>query len=633
MCVCACKKEVLSVAASHEISTPAIVRIKGTWVHSRVCGDTLHSSVQMSNRIPSLVLCMSDLTTVDAPTKRKFAQSHSAHMGLRYDSARDSVKLIMLSRFLKEKDEGILESASVSKDGIELVHHLQLIMLKLCQEGGSRLLTDVDMKTLFRQVGSNLNRESLWEAQLSLPKRLSIDEAQRTYHIMLEALGSAQETPAGVRLRQLLVPGGMYTLPDSEESNAVLEVVNELQAVVDLVSSGTVDAISGDGVDDGDESQSAQSSSTRETRSTSTAPPDSPSPPPLAPVVRDHENQRPVYVDLRSEGDSDALRAVLRESAPAAADLDGLKAINKGRILFDIRSSVVADTFAAFLRQAVSVSSVLREMLIGIMEDGAVLMLGMQYIVPKVTGTAYDACSIQQQEYHPDVPDRGEMYSIAVNAFDENMNTRIDERGTKNVRSSSLGVAATSIFCFDGGVMHAGPGRKEVAGPFPFYDTKRAFFLLASPSLGTELIINHRSYNGLERLPALIQLEPPNQRASAIDTTLSLAKECLRIIEERFRRQATALEEKTLLRSLLEALTPLPSANEKHRLWILLSPVLEGLSDPAGAQLFASLKEVLRISEGQSTPSMAKVCEQIIAKTGNVAGNSLDCMQYLIDPP
>ena len=54
--------------------------------------------------------------------------------------------------------------------------------------------------------------------------------------------------------------------------------------------------------------------------------------------------------------------------------------------------------------------------------------------------------------------------------------------------------------------------------------------------------------------------------------------------------------------------------------------MLEGLSDPAGAQLFASLKEVLRISEGQSTPSMAKVCEQIIAKTGNVAGNSLDCM-------
>ena len=83
-------------------------------------------------------------------------------------------------------------------------------------------------------------------------------------------------------------------------------------------------------------------------------------------------------------------------------------------------------------------------MLANIAVGGEVLLIGAQWIVPKVT--EYARGFIQEQDFHTDVNVLGEVLGVALHVDGEPMGTLIDSRGTVRIRSPHVGSAATSTF-------------------------------------------------------------------------------------------------------------------------------------------------------------------------------------------
>ena len=572
----------------------------------------------------------------------KRARSVPTHSGLRHNCANAPIRLILLSRILKEKSEDTLAIVAAMRIGTVLLSGLVTVMLKVCRylhAGGpdASILTEANVKTLFSISGSTLARDSMYAANLTLPSRLPVGEARQAFDRMLVAVGSVWSTESGAKLTKL-VNVEMHGAPqpaDAAIADAFARsVVEEIQQSIDIGACVDSDILSilADGEDadaaDDESSRSIDTQSTRSTRGANPLPPEPQQPlrPALPSVIRDSTN-RIVYVDARGSGNSAPLRSALLQAAPDDSTLAGLDTVNKGRALIDIKSAAAMTAFQQWLCTSVADNAAVAEMISSVAdESGSVLLLGAHFIIPKVT--SHDHMAVQEQAFHTDIEPMGQVVAVAVNTEDREMDTLIDAQGTVLVRSPTVGRAATSLYCFDIGVVHAGPGRQCVHGPYPVYDKTRVFFLLASPTMPMELVTVRRKDNGLKRMPLLLKLRPsaPNPTETALDTTASLAEQMLRRIEVRIGRDATAVEENTLLRSLMEAIAPLPSgsAEENTRLGLLLGPVLNGLCDPACAQLHASLCEVLRVSEAQPTPTFAHLCERLVATTGAVAALGSD---------
>ena len=82
------------------------------------------------------------------------------------------------------------------------------------------------------------------------------------------------------------------------------------------------------------------------------------------------------------------------------------------------------------------------------------------------------------------------------------MNTLIDTRAFVDasgnvVGGSGFGRADTSVFAYDTGAVHAGPGNPRVDGPYPRFFTERVFFLVCSADLAPSRVARHRRDNGL----------------------------------------------------------------------------------------------------------------------------------------
>ena len=86
------------------------------------------------------------------------------------------------------------------------------------------------------------------------------------------------------------------------------------------------------------------------------------------------------------------------------------------------------------------------------------------------------------------------------------LGTLIDPRGTVFGRSDALGQAESSAFAYDSGVMHCGPGRSRVEGPFPAYDVSRVFFILTKPALPAAGLVAHQKVNCMCGEPAQLDL-------------------------------------------------------------------------------------------------------------------------------
>ena len=571
------------------------------------------------------------LVSFGAPKRKVSSVSHSSHRGIRSDSGTATVKIVLLSRLFREKDLTLLENSAAFEDGLLLISKLQEIMLTLCTRetrGKTPSPSISDMRTLFRLTGSALSHAKLYEAQLSLPSRLPMEAAKIAYQTMLEMMGTVKDTTAGMALYHLLTREAGSPRP-RDAPGKVVRVIEELRQILEVVNataSASDPLTVVDGVVVDPDSVSSSSFDTRSTRSLPVAKPVAimPLPPPLASSVRDATG-RLVYVDGRTYGDSEALRTALRESTPSDDALKFIDPVNRNRLLFDIRSPEAIGAFSVWLRAAVESNSAMAEMLNSIADEaGKVLLLGFQFIIPKVSGQENEIPEVEEQEFHTDVSSIGEVLAVGLHTHDLPMNTLIDALGSTSLRSPFLGRAATSIYMFDTGVVHAGPGKKDVTGPYPVYFKDRVFFLLASPSLSMERITKHRKDNRLKRMPLLLNTRNTQQPATErLNPNLSLAGSILQQMETRIGRAAKTTEENTFFKSMLEALTPLPSSDDEHRVRLLVGGLLEGLADPAGAQLHASVAEVVRVSLGQASASIPHLCELVIANTGAVAGLSL----------
>ena len=134
-----------------------------------------------------------------------------------------------------------------------------------------------------------------------------------------------------------------------------------------------------------------------------------------------------------------------------------------------------------------------------------VLLVGTQFIVPKVDVT--DGGVQRAQDMHTDIPRKGELLSVAVNAHGNFMGTLFDPLGTAFNRSDFLGRADSSAFAYDSGSLHCGPGRSGVPGPYPAFDVSRVFFMIVSPSLSPARVAAHQQNNRVSSPPVLISLE------------------------------------------------------------------------------------------------------------------------------
>ena len=499
---------------------------------------------------------------------------------------------------------------AVSQYGTALLQRMQGVMLAACRsvQGGETALTPDNMRTLFNLSGSALAHQTLYAAQMSLPQRLAFADAREAYHKVLEGLGVAVDTEDGALLQTLLLTGG-----GDDVDRVVDAVVDHVQTHIDITD---VAPAAPPSEPSRSNPHAEGSTSSRTTRATATPPPAPTLHPPLPSVASD-EFDRVVYVDARAAAEEQvgALQEALRSSAPTPAELERLHPINKQRLLVEIQAhSPAVGAFASWLQHAVRASGALARLLDPAVVDGEVLLLGAHWIVSKVT--QHDHATIPQQDFHADVNATGHVFSVAVHTRDEPMGTIVDPRGTVSVRSSAVGRADTPIFAYDTGVIHAGPGRAGVSGPYPYYDVGRVFFILASPELDPALVAKYRVDNDLYRMPARCQLAAAEQQPSPH----TLAATCLRRVETRLRRQLLPREEKALFNALSEALRPLPSGDDANRLRLLTSPMLKALEEASGASLYACLMEVLRLSEGSAIqPTVADLCERLVNYSGAVA--------------
>ena len=237
-----------------------------------------------------------------------------------------------------------------------------------------------------------------------------------------------------------------------------------------------------------------------------------------------------------------ALRAVLAPTAPSVERLGTLKVTGRGkRILYEIREgstdaereasrhqpSELIAVFGDWLRALLAESAPFAEMLRGLLRrrrddqgdeggrgggghgDGGgvhdeVLLLGAHWIVPKVD--AADGGVQPAQAMHTDILDKGEVLAVAVHAYGAHMGTLFDPLGTVFERSDAVLRADSSAFVYDSGGLHCGPGRAQVAGPYPAYEVGRVFFMLASPSLPAASVAAHQANNYLLARPETIEL-------------------------------------------------------------------------------------------------------------------------------
>ena len=227
-----------------------------------------------------------------------------------------------------------------------------------------------------------------------------------------------------------------------------------------------------------------------------------PGTPNLSTVEADAEG-RVVYVDLREAVQNEhfaILWAGLVANQPTERSLSRLTPINRGRVLVEIEDGAIPAHFSVWLRAALvskATGPALRRLFAPL--GSRLRLLGGQWIVPRAT--EYEP-AIAAQAPHTDVDVKGEVVSIAINIAGNEMGTLIDAKARIGddgsvVDGCGFGRAATSVFAYDTGAVHGGPGVARVDGPYPRYFVERAFFLLSAYDLAPNRIAQHRRDNGL----------------------------------------------------------------------------------------------------------------------------------------
>ena len=229
----------------------------------------------------------------------------------------------------------------------------------------------------------------------------------------------------------------------------------------------------------------------------------------MADVVVDG-NGTPVYVDLVAGDMSDVTEAAkqrllarLRALRPSVAVLQRQTPINKNRHLVQVLDH--ADELGSLL--CVFLQSVRRDndwfdKMITPYDD--ILVLGLQWIVPRVD---FSAPRVLPQRPHTDVGGRGLVFVLAFDVDGGELGTLIDSDATATPPDTAMfnpRRAASSVFCYDGGLVHSGPAgeavdiaRLEREGPV--YYRNRFFVVCCSSGLTETQIGSLRVDNGFLR--------------------------------------------------------------------------------------------------------------------------------------
>jgi hypothetical protein len=124
-------------------------------------------------------------------------------------------------------------------------------------------------------------------------------------------------------------------------------------------------------------------------------------------------------------------------------------------------------------------------------------------------------------------------------------------------------------------------------------------------------------------------LPMPNQPAQPapapiqLDVSVSMSTNAIRLVQSRLGRALTQAETETLDTGLVEAFSLLTTGNQAQRRATLQLVALTTLSTPAGAQLWASILEVLTIDGGGSFSSVDGFVNALINAVSAIAGAQL----------
>ena len=151
-----------------------------------------------------------DILDVGAP-KRKLGVT-AVHGGLPTDTSLP-VRLLVLSRFIRTKDEAILLQTIQTPGGAAA-----LAALEAAFAAAAAALTVTQVKSFFAQSGSAVATKRLWEAGLTLPAALPWEKAKQMLAALLAALAAVRETGDGYLLARRI----MQPTPLTPEDRAAL---------------------------------------------------------------------------------------------------------------------------------------------------------------------------------------------------------------------------------------------------------------------------------------------------------------------------------------------------------------------------------------------------------------------------
>ena len=164
---------------------------------------------------------------IGAPAKRK---ARDGHYGLREDSTA-ILTLVVISRLAQARDEGILQTASVTPVGISLLALLNEAVVRVAVGVGGAVLSfsAQSATTLLGLSGSTVASQARYDSGFSLPDKLPWQRCRALVSAMLDSLNAVRLTEVGARVGMLLLQVPAAPL-DAAANAAVIALVAAVES-------------------------------------------------------------------------------------------------------------------------------------------------------------------------------------------------------------------------------------------------------------------------------------------------------------------------------------------------------------------------------------------------------------------
>ena len=118
-----------------------------------------------------------------------------------------AVRMILLSRLMRTRDETMLEEAARSPVGEVVLTQLRSLFLRVALAAGGTdpSLSEPQIVTLFGLSGSTVAAQRLYDSGLTLPGKLPWQRAKRLLSVFLDALAASRVVTVGYTIGELLL--------------------------------------------------------------------------------------------------------------------------------------------------------------------------------------------------------------------------------------------------------------------------------------------------------------------------------------------------------------------------------------------------------------------------------------------